>query len=116
MPRPGTDIYISDDVAPGGPSLDTGQSFFAGVAERGPADRAVKVTSLKTYRDTFGARSGGSLLYDAVGAFFSEGGATLYVSRLVAADADSATAAFGTATVNAVSPGEWGNEIELTAA
>ena len=32
MPRPGTEIRIVDGAAGGGPVLDTGQAFFAGVA------------------------------------------------------------------------------------
>lgn len=114
MPRPGTDVVIVDERLPGGPSLDTGQAFFAGVAERGPVG-ATKVASAKSYRATYGERSGGSLLYDAVGAFFGEGGANLYVSRVVSASAVVAEAAFGSATAQAASVGAWGNAIEVTA-
>jgi hypothetical protein len=112
MPRPGSDITIVDAQIPGGPSLDTGQAFFAGVAERGPTV-ATKVISASAYRSLFGDRTAGSLLYDAVGAFFSEGGANLYVSRAISASAAVASAAFGSATVKALSAGVWGNNVVL---
>jgi hypothetical protein len=116
MPRPGTDVVIVDEQVPGGPSLDSGQAFFAGVAERGPTDRALKITGTKAFRNYYGERSGGSLLYDAVGAFFNEGGETLYVSRVAAADAAAATIPFGTTlTANADSPGAWGNRVSIRA-
>jgi uncharacterized protein len=114
MPRPGTDVVIVDALIPGGPSLDTGQAFFAGVAERGPL-AATKVSSAKSYSGDYGSRSGGSLLNDAVAAFFSEGGETLYVSRVASASAAAATIAFGSATVDALSPGAWGNGVSIDA-
>ena len=87
MPRPGTDIRIVDGAAGGGPVLDTGQAFFAGVAARGSTTKAVKVASTPEYETKYGPRSGGSLLYDAVSSFFAEGGGTLYVSRATGAGA-----------------------------
>lgn len=115
MPRPGTDILIVDGSPPAAAALDTGTAFMFGQTERGPVDRAVQIASVSKYRDTFGERSGGSLLYDAVSAYFSEGGGSLYVSRVLAAGAAPATIAFGSATVNAASPGVWGNGVEVEA-
>lgn len=115
MPRPGTDVLIVDDAVPSGAILDTGQAFFAGTSERGPTDRALKVKSLKDYGSKYGGRSGGSLMYDSVGAYFAEGGGTLYCSRITGGDAVAATGAFGSLTVNAASPGAWGNDLTVTA-
>jgi hypothetical protein len=115
MPRPGTQIDIADDAPFGGPVLDSGQAFFAGVSERGPLDEAVRLGSLGGYEDTFGGRSGGSLLYDAVGAYFAEGGTVLFASRISGPAADVATILFGTATANAASPGAWGNGVKVDA-
>jgi hypothetical protein len=42
MPRPGTDVTILDDATPGGPSLNTGQAFFVGIAASGPTDGALQ--------------------------------------------------------------------------
>lgn len=114
MPRPGTHVVISDDARPGGAILDTGQAFFVGVAERGPA-AAVRVASMREYSATFGQRSGGSLLADAVAAYFGEGGSTLYVSRVIGAGAAAASGSFGGMTAQATSPGAWGNAVTLTA-
>jgi hypothetical protein len=58
-----------------------GIALMFGMAERGPVDRAVKITSVDDYAETFGGRSGGSLLYDSVSAYFAEGGDSLYVVR-----------------------------------
>jgi Phage tail sheath protein subtilisin-like domain len=113
VPRPGTEIRIVDGAAGGGPVLDTGQAFFAGVASRGPTDKAVKVASTPEYETKYGPRSGGSLLYDAVASFFAEGGGTLYVARVSGAGAEPAEVAFGSLTATAQSPGAWGNEISV---
>lgn len=113
MPRPGTEIRIVDGAAGGGPVLDTGQAFFAGVAARGSTTKAVKVDSTPAYETEFGPRSGGSLLSDAVAAFFAEGGGTLYVSRAVGAGALPAQATFGTLTAAAASPGAYGNDLAV---
>ena len=115
MPRPGVDIQIVDDAPRGGAVLDTGQAFMVGVTERGPTDRALRVLSLKDYANRYGARSGGSLLYDSVGAFFSEGGSVLYCSRIANADAAAASKAFGSLTAHASSSGTWGNGVTVTA-
>jgi hypothetical protein len=118
MPRPGTEIRIVDGAAGGGPALDTGQAFFAGVASRGSTSRAVKVASSVDYATKFGPRSGGSLLYDAVAAYFAEGGGTLYVSRAAGAGALASSAQLGGASglnAAAASPGTWGNTVKVSA-
>lgn len=114
MPRPGTDIYILDGTPPGGPSLDTGQAFFVGVAERGSTSQATLVQSFKAFQDAFGARSGGSLLTDAANAFFSEGGRSLYVARAAGTGNKAATGTLTPLTVTAVSPGTWGNQVKVS--
>ena len=65
MPRPGTDVIVVDEAVPGGPVLDTGQAFWAGVAERGPVGQARLVQSLTAYRALYGARAGGAILSDS---------------------------------------------------
>jgi hypothetical protein len=115
MPRPGTQIDIVDDAPFGGAVLDSGQAFFVGVTERGPVGDYARVQSLTQYAATYGARSGGSLMYDSVGAYFAEGGAELIVSRASGANAAAATIAFGSATANASSPGSWGDDVSVDA-
>jgi hypothetical protein len=115
MARPGTQIDIVDDAPFGGAVLDTGQAFFVGVTERGPVGEVTRVVSLRQYEDAYGARSGGSLMYDSVGAYFAEGGSVLYASRVSGASAVVASATFGSATAKAVSPGAWGNNVDVAA-
>lgn len=115
MPRPGTQIDIVDGAPFGGAVLDSGQAFFGGVSQRGPTDDYTRVSSLKQYASAYGDRMGGSLLYDSVGAYFAEGGATLYVVRATGGTSVAASAPFGTATANAASPGTWGNDVDVAA-
>lgn len=87
MPRPGTDVVILDDTTPGGPSLNTGQAFFVGKPVSGPLDAYGEVHSLKQYKGIYGARTGAVKLYDAVNAFFQEGGGTAYIGGAATEDA-----------------------------
>lgn len=114
MPRPGTDIFIVDGGSPGGPSLDTGQAFFAGTSERAPGD-VPPLHSQADYKAKYGDRPGGSLLYDSASAFFAEGGETLYVAPVTGAGAAVASGAFGSATAKAAGPGVWGNSVTIEA-
>lgn len=114
MPRPGVEVLIVDGAPAGSAILNTGTAFMAGVSERGPVGTAVKVTSLKSYRATFGERAGGSVLSDSVATYFSEGGGDLYVSRVSGDTAVAASGDLGTSvSADAVSPGEWGNKLKL---
>lgn len=85
MPRPGTDVVILDDATPGGPSLNTGQAFFVG--QTATAGGMSEVHSLKQYVNAYGSRTGGDKLYDAVNAFFQEGGGTAFISPAATEDA-----------------------------
>lgn len=117
MSRPGTQVLIRDTPPPRSAPTDVGVWFVAGIAERGPLD-AELVTSLDGFTSKFGARVTYSLLYDAVETFFRERGTRLYVSRVVGPAATVATVALAgatgdTLTVNAKSPGEWGNDLSV---
>lgn len=112
MPRPGVTVELVEDAPSGQAVLDSGQAFFAGVAQRGP-NQAVRVTSLSGYSRVFGDRTGASLLYDSVNAYFSEGGAVLYVSRITGPAAQTATGTLAPFDVDAASPGAWGNDIAV---
>lgn len=115
MARPGTEVIIVDGAPPGAAALDTGTAFMFGQAERGPIDRAERLGSVAEYKLTYGERSGGSLLYDSISAYFSEGGGSLYVARVSGTGAVASTGLFGTATVNAASPGTWGDNVDVAA-
>ncbi|HKE81075.1 MAG TPA: hypothetical protein VKB54_17285, partial [Solirubrobacteraceae bacterium] len=114
MPRPGVTVELVEDAPSGQAVLDSGQAFFAGVAERSP-DHAIRVASLSDYEANFGDRAGGSLLHDSVGAYFTEGGAVLYVSAIAGPAAEAATGTLAPFTVDARGAGAWGNQLAVRA-
>jgi hypothetical protein len=76
--RPGTEIISREQPLPRSAPTDTGVWFVTGATETGP-EVPTLITSLTQYEATYGDRSGGQLLYDAVDAYFREGGAKVYV-------------------------------------
>lgn len=81
--RPGSLFERRADRAVPGFPTDTGTAFFAGLAETGPTDAAVRCDSFDDYVDTFGGRaSTAATLSDSVEAFFGEGGSTAWVARV----------------------------------
>lgn len=115
MPRPGVDVLIVDGSGPALAALDTGTAFMIGAASRGLIGKAVKVSSIADYQAKYGTRTGGSLLYDSVSAFFNEGGGSLYVSRVAGSGAVVAQIPFGGMTARAASPGVWANGMTIEA-
>jgi hypothetical protein len=97
---------------------NTSTWFVAGIATRG-AIAPVLITSLGGFEDKMGARLATSPLYDAAETFFREGGTRMYVSRVVGPAAAVAThnladaSAAVSLTVNANSPGVWGNSLKV---
>ena len=114
MPRPGVTVELLEDAPSGQAVLNSGQSFFVGVAERGRL-QAVRVGSVADYTREFGDRAGGSVLHDSVSAYFSEGGATLWVSTIAGPGALAATAQLPPYNVAAAGTGEWGNDLTVEA-
>ena len=94
-----------------GLSIPAGQAFILGATQKGPVDRAVKITGLADFMATFGDRAGGTDTYDMVELAFKEGLAQAYIVRLAGPAPVSATKAVGSLTVTATSPGAWGNSI-----
>jgi phage tail sheath protein FI len=117
--RPGVNISISTTPPVKGVSTDSGVWFVTGITEKGPVDKARKITSLAEYVRYYGDRYTSGQLYDALDVFFREGGNTAYVSRLVGPAAVTATVnvndsgASATMRVDASSPGAWGNSINV---
>jgi phage tail sheath protein FI len=119
MTLPGTEV-ISRDAPPSHvPPTDTGTWFVVGVMERGPAGEAVLVKNISQVEATFGKRlASNPLLYDALDAFFREGGSRAYIGREVGAGAVKATVNLSDGTANtlradAANEGVWGNDIDL---
>ena len=100
------------------------QAFFVGIAQRGPVDRAVLVTSLEEFESIFGGYISTALLHPTVEMFFEEGGTQCYVARVVGSTATTGILALAdsdtTTTVGANSvainltangPGSWSSTV-----
>jgi hypothetical protein len=78
------------------------------------------VTSIADYETIFGEYASYGSVYQQVQTFFEEGGAEVYVSRVVGASATAGTLAIpnttaGTAlTLTAAGPGDWSSNLEVT--
>jgi hypothetical protein len=105
----------------------SGVPGFVGLAERGPTDSPVRITSVPRFREVFGELPEG-FLAPAVEAFFRNGGRECRVVRVAhrvgrssgepAARATTRLADRGGAPaleVTAASPGRWGNAVSVTA-
>lgn len=118
MPRPGTEIIIQDTPPPRSAPTDTGVWFVAGLADRG-ALQPILIRSMSDFVRLLGARVSYSILFDSIDNFFREGGASVYVSRVVGPAAAQASKNLldGTAAialvVKANSVGLWGNALKV---
>jgi hypothetical protein len=94
--------------------------FVVGLTQRGPAATARLVTSIADYETVFGEYASYGAVYQQVQTFFEEGGAEVYVSRVVGASATAGTLAVpsttaGTAlTLTATGGGDWSQNLEVT--
>ncbi|HVH45365.1 MAG TPA: hypothetical protein VM925_23590, partial [Labilithrix sp.] len=115
-------VYV-EEVPSGARAIEgvgTSTTIFVGDAERGPLE-PTKIKGIADYERTFGnyRRSGPNTprcrLRHAMDAFFSNGGSTAYVLRVME---NGVTPAFGTRTdtntaarLRAASPGAWSNAL-----
>lgn len=85
MSAPGVQIQSIVGASAPGIQVETDTAFFVGFTEKGvPATQAVvKLHSLAEYVTHFGNRISYGVVYDAVEAFFAEGGQKCYVARVV---------------------------------
>lgn len=100
-------------------SASTSVTAFLGRALRGPADRAVPITSVADFDRIFGGLWIDSPLGYMVHQYFRNGGVEAVITRLApaATPAGATLAASGTpATLNlsASNPGEWGRNLRVT--
>jgi phage tail sheath protein FI len=116
--RPGTDVLIRETPPARSAPTDTGVWFVAGLAEKGPTS-PVLITSMAEYAEFFGVRVSYGLLYDALDAFFHEGGNRAYVQRVLGPAAVSASrnlldaGAAITLVATALNPGDWANDVDI---
>lgn len=103
MSRPGVVVLSRAEAPPRSAPTDAGMAFMIGATASGPTE-ATTVRSFGEYQDAFGARTGtGTAMFDAVEAYFREGGSRLTVAR--AADVAAADASLA-ALPAALGPGQ----------
>lgn len=97
--------------------VETAVAGFIGITERGPLEPQL-ITSFSQYNDIFGEYYDNSYLAYSVNGFFENQGEKLYVARVTSEDAQTARRELTDgkrvlATVEAISPGIWGNRIAV---
>lgn len=116
-------IVVNTSVRTGPTSANTSPVatwFVVGLTERGPVADPQKVTSIAEYETVFGEYVSYGDVYEQVQTFFEEGGAEVYVSRVVGASATAGTLAIpntasGTAlTLTATGGGSWSTNLTAT--
>ena len=119
---PGVYYQAVDAGGPAVTPLRTDITGFAGLAERGPVDLPVPVTSWRQFVSWFGDVIPTGFLAYAVRGFFDNGGVRAWVVRVASNDpvagAAPATADFGNGAapvwrIAASAPGAWGNRLTL---
>ena len=109
---PGIVVNTSVRTGPSTTNISPTATFFiVGRTERGPSDEAKLVTSLADYESRYGGFVSGAYTHQQVQTFFEEGGAQVYVSRVVGPSATVGTAELavtgGNIEFTAVGAGDW---------
>jgi phage tail sheath protein FI len=127
-PNVGVNVLEVDGLAsPTIAAAPTSIAGFVGIAERGPVDDAVRISSADQFHERFGATLADSYMGLAVEGFFLNGGANAYITRVTAPASRpagialldrSATTGAPTLQVRAgyrgeEDPGTWGQRIVL---
>ncbi|MGB5397821.1 MAG: phage tail sheath subtilisin-like domain-containing protein, partial [Gammaproteobacteria bacterium] len=73
---------VSSDIKPV-TSVSTSTAAFVGVAEKGPVDKALLITSVLEFQDNYGNHLKDQWLSHCVQQFFSNGGGRLYIARVI---------------------------------
>lgn len=102
-------------------AASTSTAAFLGVAERGPVGEVRRIFNFTEFQTVYGGFLRDQFLAHAVFQFFNNGGSQCYVGRVAndpkVADVtvmDRGEPAQDALTVSAVSPGAWGNTLQLT--
>lgn len=117
-PLPGVSYETRDSSGVSGPPLDTATAFVGGQAERGPINRPVFCTTLPQFEAVFGGEVAYGWLWWAAKLILEEGGAGYWFVRTVGPAAKVSTfkltdGSKATLQVDAISPGAWGDDIDL---
>lgn len=99
----------------------TSTTAFVGITTKGSVDEAVRIFSFSDFEKKYGSYRTDSFLTHSVFQYFNNGGSIAYILRVVGAGSaeadmilvDRGTAAQSTITIEAASPGVWGNALEI---
>src|ERR1043166_84825 len=101
--------------------VSTSTTAFLGKAEKGPLNSPFMVTSFIEFQTSYGSFLKDGYLAHAALAYFNNGGTRLYVARVAngasTADvtvADRKATPARTIVFAAISPGKWGNSLNVT--
>lgn len=118
--RPGAYLQRVDRARPGPVQVRTDIAGFVGIARQGPLDTPVPVQSFRQFQSHFGHFTGAGYLAYTVRAFFENGGRKCWVIRVASRRNDLGAGAAsvdvgGPAgwSVQASSPGVWGNDLTV---
>jgi len=115
---PGVDLIERESPVSTSLSVDTATALIVGLAERGPVNTPVFCQNLAQFEAVFGKEVAYGYLWDAAKWIPMEGGSPMWFVRVVGPEAKASTLKLSdgdddTLEVSAVSPGEWGDEIEV---
>lgn len=120
MTLPGVETTIGETLTPSALPSSTGTAFVIGLAERGPVDKPIPLTSMNDWERYLGARtSWNALAYDTLDVAFDRGLSQAYFVRGVGPAAKTAKGKLLDAEegdsleVTATSPGEWANSVKV---
>jgi len=115
---PGPVVVVGDSPPASVQAQGIDPWFVVGLCGKGPTAPTL-VRGIIDFKNRFGDRVSYSILYDALDAYFREGGSRAYVARVVGPNAVTATfmlkdsLAANTLAVSANSPGDWGNNLRV---
>lgn len=115
---PGVTTVIVESSPPATAPTDLGVAHITGITERGPLG-PVLIRSLQRFVAWYGGRITTSEVYDWVETYFREGGASLYMSRVVGPDpvVSNVTLAVDSGSsplkIVAVGPGDWYDDLSI---
>jgi uncharacterized protein len=102
-------------------AASTSTPAFLGVAERGPIGSVSQIFNFTAFQTIYGDFLANGFLAHAVFQFYNNGGSRCYVGRVARNPAtaditlqDRALAPQNAFTVGAISPGAWGNTLQIT--
>ncbi len=114
-------IVVNTSVRTGPSTINqspTATWFVVGITQRGSSSGAQLVTSLSDYESIYGDYISTGVVHQQVQTFFEEGGAQVYVSRVVGASATAGVRALPATTpaltLTAVGEGSWSSNLTAT--